>query len=113
MNTRSGEVWVFAEQEEGKLAEIAFELLGKARELADKLGVPYDRMPSNVVEKYGNSSGTTVPAVIALNLAERLKTESFKVCLSGFGVGLTWGAVSMNLGPVDFCETIEYPNRSK
>lgn len=81
--------------------------------LADKLGVPYDRMPSNVVEKYGNSSGTTVPAVIALNLAERLKTESFKVCLSGFGVGLTWGAVSMNLGPVDFCETIEYPNRSK
>ena len=39
MNTRSGEVWVFAEQEEGKLAEIAFELLGKARELGDKLGV--------------------------------------------------------------------------
>ena len=39
MNTRSGEVWVFAEQEEGKFAEIAFELLGKARELADKLGV--------------------------------------------------------------------------
>ena len=39
MSTRSGEVWVFAEQEEGKLAEIAFELLGKARELADKLGV--------------------------------------------------------------------------
>ena len=34
-----GEVWVFAEQEEGKLADIAFELLGKARELADKLGV--------------------------------------------------------------------------
>jgi len=34
-----GEVWVFAEQEEGKLADIVFELLGKARELADKLGV--------------------------------------------------------------------------
>ena len=34
-----GEVWVFAEQEDGKLAGIAFELLGKARELADKLGV--------------------------------------------------------------------------
>ena len=39
MNREHGEVWVFAEQEEGKLAEIAFELLGKARELADKLGV--------------------------------------------------------------------------
>ena len=39
MNREQGEVWVFAEQEEGKLAEIAFELLGKARELADELGV--------------------------------------------------------------------------
>jgi len=34
-----GEVWVFAEQEDGKLSEIPFELLGKARELAAKLGV--------------------------------------------------------------------------
>ena len=39
MNIRSGEVWVFAEQEDGKLSEVPFELLGKARELADKLGV--------------------------------------------------------------------------
>lgn len=83
------------------------------QKLADKLGVAYDKMPSNVVEQYGNSSGTTVPAVIALNLSEQLKTEKYKVCLSGFGVGLTWGAVSMNLGPMNFCETIEYPNRSK
>lgn len=81
--------------------------------LADKLGVAYDKMPSNVVEKYGNSSGTTVPAVIALNLAERLKTETFKVLLSGFGVGLTWGAISTNLGPLNFCDTIEYPNKEK
>ena len=35
----SAEVWVFAEQEEGRLADIVFELLGKGRELADKLGV--------------------------------------------------------------------------
>ncbi len=39
MNTRSGEVWVFAEQEDGKVADIAFELLGKGRELADRLAV--------------------------------------------------------------------------
>lgn len=40
MDRTKGEVWVFAEQEEGKLSEIPFELLGKGRELADKLGVP-------------------------------------------------------------------------
>ena len=39
MDRTKGEVWIFAEQEEGKLAGIVFELLGKARELADKLGV--------------------------------------------------------------------------
>ncbi len=39
MKNVKGEVWVFAEQEDGKLSEIPFELLGKARELASKLGV--------------------------------------------------------------------------
>ena len=39
MNRQSGEVWVFAEQEEGQLADIAAELLGKARSLGDELGV--------------------------------------------------------------------------
>ena len=31
-------IWIFAEQREGKLADIAFELLGGARKLADKTG---------------------------------------------------------------------------
>ncbi len=33
------DVWVFAEQKKGKIQSISFELLGKGRELADKLGV--------------------------------------------------------------------------
>jgi electron transfer flavoprotein alpha subunit len=37
---RQGEVWVFAEQEEGTLNDVALELCGKARQLADELGVP-------------------------------------------------------------------------
>ena len=36
---RNGEVWVFAEQEDGCLNEVSLELCGKARELADRLGV--------------------------------------------------------------------------
>ncbi len=36
---RQGEVWVFAEQEDGLLHDVALELCGKARELADRLGV--------------------------------------------------------------------------
>lgn len=36
---REGEVWVFAEQENGVLSDVPLELLSKARELADKLNV--------------------------------------------------------------------------
>jgi electron transfer flavoprotein alpha subunit len=36
---RQGEVWVFAEQEDGSLHDVALELTGKARGLADQLGV--------------------------------------------------------------------------
>jgi len=36
---RKGEVWVFAEQEDESLHDVSLELCGKARELADRLGV--------------------------------------------------------------------------
>jgi len=36
---RQGEVWVFAEQEDGTLNDVSLELCGRARQLADRLGV--------------------------------------------------------------------------
>jgi len=36
---RKGDVWVFAEQEDESLNDVSLELCGKARELADRLGV--------------------------------------------------------------------------
>lgn len=76
--------------------------------LADKLGVPHDKMPSNIVENFGNSSGVTIPLATAFNLGERLLAKDMRVCLAGFGVGLTWGAMLMRLGPMRFCEIIDY-----
>ena len=40
---RQGEVWVYAEQEDGSLHDVVLELCGKARELADRLGALIDR----------------------------------------------------------------------
>ena len=37
---RNGEVWIFAEQEDGKLSDVPLELMSKGRELADTLNVP-------------------------------------------------------------------------
>jgi len=79
------------------------------QKLAEKLRVPPERMPSNVVEHYGNSSGVTIPAAIALNLATAVTQQAFYVCLSGFGVGLTWSSMLMPLGPLRFCKTILFP----
>ena len=56
--------------------------------LADKMKVPYARMPNNVVEHFGNSGSVTIPTVMAYNLRERLLQEQLQVCLVGFGGGL-------------------------
>ena len=37
---RKGDVWVFAQQQDGKLNDVSLELLSKGRELADRLKVP-------------------------------------------------------------------------
>lgn len=80
------------------------------QKVADKLEIPYKKMPSNVVEHYGNSNSVTIPAAMALNISEQLANESLRICFAGFGVGLTWASILMDLGPLEFCETIEYPN---
>ena len=57
-----GEVWVFAEQEEGKLSDVPRELLGKGRELADRLGVPlagaWQEILSSDDTRFGGSGKT-------------------------------------------------------
>jgi 3-oxoacyl-[acyl-carrier-protein] synthase-3 len=79
------------------------------QKLAERLGVPYEKMPSNVVEHYGNSSGVSIPMAIAHNLRESLTSTSYRACLAGFGVGLTWAAMLLQLGPLHWCDLIEYP----
>ena len=76
--------------------------------LAEELEIPYEKMPSNIVTNFGNPSGVTIPLNISFNIGKRLLNETFKVCLAGFGVGLTWGALVMNIGNVDFNDLIEF-----
>ncbi len=80
------------------------------QKLADKMKVPYEKMPMNVVEHYGNSGAVTIPVAIAHNLREILPLRKLRACLAGFGVGLTWASMLMPLGPFDFCEITDYPN---
>lgn len=76
--------------------------------LADALNVPHTKMPSNVVTYFGNASGVTVPTNVCFNLGEKLLSNSYQVCLAGFGVGLTWGAMVLELGNLSFCNMIDF-----
>jgi 3-oxoacyl-[acyl-carrier-protein] synthase-3 len=76
--------------------------------LADKMKVPYARMPNNVVEHFGNSGSVTIPTVMAYNLRERLLREELQVCLAGFGGGLAWSAMLLKLGKLAFNQMAEY-----
>lgn len=76
--------------------------------LADKLGIPHDKMPANIVENFGNASGVTVPTCICYNLGDQLVNGKKKLCLAGFGVGLTWSSIMMEMGNLMFNQIIEF-----
>jgi len=78
------------------------------QKLADKIGVPHNKMPNNIVENFGNASGVTVPTTVTFNLGQKLLVDNYKICFAGFGVGLTWSSILTGLGPLDFCKMIDY-----
>lgn len=79
------------------------------QKLADKMKVPHDKMPNDIVSHFGNASSVTIPSVIAFHLAQTIESQSILACLAGFGVGLTWASMLLKLGPLDLCEIIDYP----
>ena len=76
--------------------------------LADKMGVPHDKMPANIVENFGNASGASIPTNISFNLGDIACKQTFNVCFAGFGVGLTWAAIEQQLGNLMFNQIIYY-----
>jgi 3-oxoacyl-[acyl-carrier-protein] synthase-3 len=79
------------------------------QKLCERMNVPQAKMPSNVVENFGNASGVTIPTAITFNLAEQLRSGGVTACLAGYGVGLTWCSMLLRLGPLAFCSMIDYP----
>lgn len=76
--------------------------------LADKIGVPREKMPANIVENFGNASGVTVPTCISYNLGKQLVNSEMNLCMAGFGVGLTWSSIYMKVGNLKFNQIIEF-----
>ena len=75
--------------------------------LANRLNIDESKMPNNVVENFGNASGVSIPTAITFNISQLTK-QNYKICLAGFGVGLTWTSMVLEMGMMDFCEMIDY-----
>jgi len=76
--------------------------------LADRMGVPREKMPNNIVEIYGNPSCASVPVTICHNLGSELMSRQYTMCLAGFGVGLTSSTMALPVGDLDFCEILDF-----
>lgn len=68
--------------------------------IARKLGIPQQKAPIDVFEKYGNQSSASIPAVLSENLSAILKHTSLNLVLAGFGAGLSWAACALRTGPL-------------
>lgn len=62
----------------------------------ESLGVPEDRVPSNIAN-YGNTSAATIPILLDELRAEGRAREGDLLCFFALGAGLNWGAALMRL----------------
>lgn len=77
------------------------------QKLAEKAGIPAEKLPMNLVEHFGNPSGASIPLTAVYNLREELLEHRLRCCLSAFGSGLAWGTMLMEIGELEHCELIE------
>ncbi len=72
-----------------------------------KLKFSTDKTPY-CLSNYGNTSSASIPLTIVSELDKDKYKERQKVVCSGFGAGLSWGSVLMNLEKTKVISLIEY-----
>ncbi|HMH02010.1 MAG TPA: ketoacyl-ACP synthase III [Terriglobales bacterium] len=64
------------------------------------------------IENYGNTSSASIPLAITHSLANQLRLGEMRLVLAGFGVGLSWGAVTLTCGPMIISDLIKVSENS-
>lgn len=54
----------------------------------------------STLEEFGNTSSATIPLTLVEKLGPALRENTLRLVLCGFGVGLSWGTVACELGPL-------------
>jgi 3-oxoacyl-[acyl-carrier-protein] synthase-3 len=71
-----------------------------------KLKLQEEKVPY-ILKDFGNSSSASIPLTMVVALKDLLKKQAQKIIACGFGVGLSWGAMSVELNEIVCCELIE------
>ncbi|NBX34535.1 hypothetical protein EBR16_04145, partial [bacterium] len=67
------------------------------------------KTPMDLVERFGNQGSASIPCALAESLGAELRTRPVRVVACGFGVGLSWGAAALTLGPLTILPTAPLP----
>lgn len=78
--------------------------------IAKRLRVPMEKMPSRSFSRYGNTSSASVPLALVDYLSDRERSEwPQNALLAGFGVGLSWAGAFLSLKKLACARLIEHP----
>jgi len=79
------------------------------KHLSKKAGLSADKVPI-VMGEYGNTGGASVPLTIINGELVRPPNRPLSLLLMGYGVGLSWGAALVHLGPEAILDQVEIDN---
>ena len=64
-----------------------------------KLKIPVEKVPYSI-KNYGNTSSASIPLTLISELKNQLENRKNTVLLCGFGVGLSWGSVILDIDSI-------------
>lgn len=66
------------------------------KHLAKKINIPMEKLAISI-DRYGNSSGESIPLTLVDALGTEESHEPIKLLLCGFGVGFSWGGIYLEM----------------
>ncbi len=70
------------------------------QQIAKKLKISFEKIPISL-ERYGNTSGTSVPLTICDKYGSSDENRNVRLLGCGFGVGLSWGIIDFRINKQD------------
>lgn len=75
------------------------------KKIMKKLKIPQEKMLVSL-DRYGNNSSSSIPLVLADHYGNE-ESKMLKICMCGFGSGLSWGCADVNINASNILPIIE------